>query len=126
VAGVESGSATWDYTRKPITEFNDPNWSDQISTSGEWTWDSNDVKSYVDQMLLNEVDLGKTIKRRRAGRLDSGGKSQCTGDKSVPSAALYHSQSRDRRHAGGDRSKTEFPAKFEVDYVRIYLKGIIT
>ena len=31
-AGQRRGSATWDSSRKPITEFNDPNWSDKFGS----------------------------------------------------------------------------------------------
>jgi len=73
-------------------------------------WDADSIKLYVDDMLLNEVDLTRTINEGGEGKnpfhqphyiilnLAIGGK------------------------AGGDPSNTKFPAKFEVDYVRIYQK----
>ncbi len=99
----------WDDTRKPITEFDDPNWSEKFHV-WRMDWDPNSIKLYVDDLLLNTVDLKETINKDQQGKnpfrqphyiilnLAIGGK------------------------AGGDPSKTEFPAKFEVDYVRIYQK----
>jgi len=101
--------AKWDDSKKPITEFNDPNWSEKFHI-WRMDWDSDSIKLYVDDMLLNEVDLSKTINKDGEGKnpfhqphyiilnLAIGGK------------------------AGGDPSNTKFPAKFEVDYVRIYQK----
>ena len=99
----------WDDIKKPITEFNDPNWSEKFHI-WRMDWDADSIKLYVDDMLLNEVDLSKTINGDEEGKnpfhqphyiilnLAIGGK------------------------AGGDPSNTKFPAKFEVDYVRIYQK----
>lgn len=97
----------WDDTRKPITEFNDPNWSEKFHI-WRMDWDPNNIRLYVDDLLLNSVDLKETFNKDREGKnpfrqphyiilnLAIGGK------------------------AGGDPSNTKFPAKFEVDYVRIY------
>ncbi len=99
----------WDDTKKPITEFNDPNWSEKFHI-WRMDWDADSIKLYVDDMLLNQVDLSKTINGDEQGKnpfhqphyiilnLAIGGK------------------------AGGDPSNTKFPARFEVDYVRIYQK----
>jgi len=99
----------WDDIKKPITEFNDPNWSEKFHI-WRMDWDADSIKLYVDDMLLNQVDLSKTINGDEEGKnpfhqphyiilnLAIGGK------------------------AGGDPSNTKFPAKFEVDYVRIYQK----
>ena len=99
----------WDDIKKPITEFNDPNWSEKFHI-WRMDWDTDSIKLYVDDMLLNQVDLTQTINKDEEGKnpfhqphyiilnLAIGGK------------------------AGGDPSNTKFPAKFEVDYVRIYQK----
>jgi len=99
----------WDDIKKPITEFNDPKWSEKFHI-WRMDWDADSIKLYVDDMLLNEVDLSKTINKDGEGmnpfhqshyiilNLAIGGK------------------------AGGDPSNTKFPARFEVDYVRIYQK----
>ena len=102
-------TAKWDDTKKPLTEFNDPNWSEKFHI-WRMDWDSESIKLYVDDLLLNEVDLNETINQDAQGNnpfhqphyiilnLAIGGK------------------------MGGDPSETVFPAKYEVDYVRIYQK----
>ena len=108
-AGEKRWVPNWDDTKKPITEFNDPNWSEKFHI-WRMDWDADSIKLYVDDMLLNEVDLTRTINEDEQEKnpfhqphyiilnLAIGGK------------------------AGGDPSNTKFPAKFEVDYVRIYKK----
>ena len=120
-AGQRRGSATWDSSRKPITEFNDPNWSDKFHV-WRMDWDVNDMKLYVDDMLLNEVDLTKTINAAQRVSSLRGTSQNAQGDNPfhqphyiILNLAIGGTQ-------GGDPSKTEFPAKFEVDYVRIYQK----
>ena len=115
-AGQRRGSATWDDTRKPITEFNDPNWSDKFHV-WRMDWDSNDIRLYVDDMLLNEVDLAKTI---NAAQQSMGMNSQVTNPFHQPHYIILNLAMGGTQ--GGDPSKTQFPAKFEVDYVRIYQK----
>lgn len=97
----------WDNTRTPITELNDPNWSGKFHI-WRMDWDSNNIKLYVDDLLLNTIDLKETFNKAKEPKnpfrqphyiilnLAIGGKS------------------------GGDPSNTKFPARFEVDYVRIY------
>jgi beta-glucanase (GH16 family) len=109
-AAEKRWAALWDDSKKPITEFNDPNWPEKFHI-WRMDWDADSIKLYVDDLLLNQVDLKETINK--------------TGDGKNP----FH-----QPHyiilnlaiggtAGGDPSKTEFPAKFEVDYVRIYQKS---
>lgn len=73
-------------------------------------WERDAIKLYVDGALLNEIDLATTVNR--------------TPDKANPfhephyillNLAIGGSQ-------GGDPSKTDFPARFEVDWVRVYQK----
>jgi beta-glucanase (GH16 family) len=108
-AGENRRAPQWDDSRKPITEFNDPNWSEKFHI-WRMDWDADNIKLYVDDLLLNQVDLKKTINK--------------SGDEKNP----FH-----QPHyiilnlaiggtSGGDPSNTKFPAKFEVDYVRIYQK----
>ena len=40
----------------------------------------------------------------------------------LPPAALHHSEPRDRRHRGRRSAETKFPARFEIDWVRVYQK----
>lgn len=99
----------WDDIRKPITEFNDPNWSEKFHI-WRMDWDADSIKLYVDDMLLNEVDLTRTINEDGEG----------TNPFHQPHYIILNLAIGGK--AGGDPSNTKFPAKFEVDYVRIYQK----
>ena len=57
----------WDDVRKPITEFNDPDWSAKFHL-WRMDWDANSIKLYVDDLLLNEIDVTKTFNKDREGK----------------------------------------------------------
>jgi beta-glucanase (GH16 family) len=98
----------WDDSRKPITEFADPAWSDKFHV-WRMDWDEKAIKLYVDGQLLNDVDLAKTF------NADAEGKNPLRQPHYVILNLAIGS-------TGGDPSETSFPARFEVDYVRIYQK----
>ncbi|OHB55387.1 MAG: beta-glucanase [Planctomycetes bacterium RBG_13_44_8b] len=102
----------WDDVRKPITDFNDPNWSAKFHV-WRMDWDEDSIKLYVDDMLMNEVDLKETFNKDNEGK----------NPFHQPHFILVNLAI--GGHAGGDPSKTEFPAKFEVDYIRVYQKKIL-
>jgi beta-glucanase (GH16 family) len=97
----------WDDTRKPLTEFKDPNWSEKFHV-WRMDWDADSIKLYVDDLLLNQVDLKETINK------DDEGKNPFHQPHYIILNLAIGGTS------GGDPSNTKFPAKFEVDYVRIY------
>lgn len=101
--------ARWDDSRKPITEFNDSNWSEKFHV-WRMDWDADSIKLYVDDLLLNQVDLKKTINDNN--------------ERNNPFHQMHYIilNLAIGGTNGGGLSKTEFPAKFEVDYVRIYQK----
>jgi beta-glucanase (GH16 family) len=102
-------TAQWDDSRKLITEFNDPNWSEKFHI-WRMDWDADSIKLYVDDLLLNQVDLKETINK------DNEGKNPFHQPHYIILNLAIGGTS------GGDPSNTKFPAKFEVDYVRIYQK----
>ena len=98
----------WDDVRKPISEYDDV-WSLRFHV-WRMDWDRNFIKLYVDDELLNTIDLSTTV--------------NATSDKANPfhephyiilNLAIGGTN-------GGDPSKTKFPARFEIDYVRVYQK----
>jgi beta-glucanase (GH16 family) len=99
----------WDDVRKPITEFDDPDWSTKFHV-WRMDWDANCIKLYVDEMLMNEIDVTKTINKDREGK----------NPFRQPHYIILNLAIGGTN--GGDPSKMEFPARFEVDYVRIYQK----
>jgi beta-glucanase (GH16 family) len=108
-AGPRRGATVWDDLRKPIVELADPNWSAKFHI-WRMDWDKDQIQLYVDDQLLNTVDLTKTING--------------TPDKANP----FHEPHYVLLNLaigganGGDPSGTEFPARFEIDYVRVYQK----
>jgi len=108
-AGQERWRAVWDDSRRPIDEFSDPNWSVHFHV-WRMDWDPNEIRLHVDGELLNTVDLTQTVNG--------------TADRANP----FHEPHYILLNLaiggtnGGDPSATEFPARFEVDYVRVYQK----
>jgi beta-glucanase (GH16 family) len=97
----------WDDLKKPITEFGDPDWSSKFHI-WRMDWDRDAIRLYVDDELLNTIDLTKTINQ--------------TPDRANP----FHEPHYILLNLaiggtnGGDPSGTEFPARLEIDYVRVY------
>lgn len=114
LANVATGTATayqpkWFSKTKDISSFADPSWSEKFHT-WRMDWDEEAISLYVDDLLLNRVELKDLINKDGT-----------------------HINPFDQPHYillnlavggdnGGDLSKTEFPKKFEVDFVRIYQK----
>jgi beta-glucanase (GH16 family) len=97
----------WDDVRKPVTDFNDLNWSAKFHV-WRMDWDEDNIKLYVDDMLMNAVDLKETF--------NPDGKNPFRQPHFIIVNLAIGGT------AGGDPSSTEFPAKFEVDYIRVYKK----
>ena len=99
--------AKWDDLKKPITEFNDPDWSHKFHL-WRMDWDENAIRLYVDDVLLNTTELKDTFNR------DAEGKNPFQQPHYlILNLAIGGTN-------GGDPAKTEFPARFEVEYVRVY------
>ena len=101
--------ARWDDSRKPIASFPDADWSNQFHI-WRMDWDSNRIEIYVDDMLLNEVDLNKTFNEDREKKNPFREPHYLLLNLAIGGTS------------GGDPSNTQFPARFEVDYVRVYQK----
>lgn len=101
--------AAWDSVKKPITEFNDPDWSRKFHI-WRMDWDDKAIKLYIDDILLNTTDLKDTFNRNTEGK----------NPFHQPHYIILNLAIGGTN--GGDPSKTDFPARFEVDYVRVYQK----
>lgn len=102
-------NGTWDTTRWPMTHFEerDPTWADKFHI-WKMEWDKDFIRLYLDDELLNEVDLAETL----------------NPDGTNP---FHHPQYILLNLAigginGGDPSETAFPLFYEIDYVRVYQK----
>lgn len=102
------GRDLWHTSKHPIGKFNPETWDDQFHL---WVmeWDEDEIAIHLDGRLLTRIDLSKTF------NLDG------------PSINPFRAPHRLRLNLaigsnGGDPSKTRFPQRYEVDYVRIYQK----
>jgi beta-glucanase (GH16 family) len=99
-----------DAAKIPLTELGDPDWADQFHI-WRMDWNEERIELYVDGQLLNTIE---------------------TKDTHNPSGNSIENPFQQPHYilvnlaiggsAGGDPSKTEFPSRFEIDYVRIYQK----
>jgi beta-glucanase (GH16 family) len=103
-AGVR-GQARWSDVRKPIAEFG-ADWSKDFHV-WRMDWDSEQVRLFVDDRMLNTTDLKGTFNRDGAG----------TNPLRQPHYILLNLAIGGTQ--GGDPSRTTFPALLEVDYVRV-------
>ncbi|UCF17010.1 MAG: glycoside hydrolase family 16 protein [Phycisphaerales bacterium] len=99
----------WDDVRRPITEFDDPDWSAKFHV-WRMDWEADNIKLYVDGMLMNEIDVTRTFNKDREGK----------NPFRQPHYMILNLAIGGTN--GGDPSMTKFPATFEVDCVRVYKK----
>jgi len=98
----------WDSSKKPVSSFKDSDWAKKFHV-WRMDWDENEIVLSVDGQVLNKTDIRKTIN---------------AGDGKNPFRQPHYIilNLAIGGNAGGDPSKTKFPARFEVDYVRVYQK----
>jgi len=101
--------AEWRSVKKPLDTFKDPRWAGQFHV-WRMDWDKSGIKLYVDDELLNDVSLAETING------DGSGKNPFQQPHYI---LLNLALGGDN---GGDPGPTQFPSRFEVDYVRVYQK----
>lgn len=99
----------WDTTRHPIESFG-PDWSQDFHI---WLldWDAETIKISVDGKLLNDTPLDKAINQDRRN----------SEPFQEPHYILLNLAIGGTQ--GGDPTETHFPARFEVDYVRVFQQG---
>jgi len=104
-AGQTPGYSRSSSKRRPIASFGDPDWSNKFHV-WRMEWDEEKIRISVDDELLNELDIDK------AANGDG------TNAFRQPQYILLNLAV--GGVAGGDPSKTQFPARYEVDWVRVY------
>jgi beta-glucanase (GH16 family) len=103
--GAARSQAIWADTRTPIATFGD-GWSQQFHV-WRMDWDERAIKLFVDERLLNDVDLSRTINQDGSG----------TNPFHQPHLIILNLAV---GATGGDPAQTTFPARYEIDYVRVY------
>jgi beta-glucanase (GH16 family) len=99
----------WDSVKKPIREFAVPDWSRRFHV-WRMDWDERAIQLSVDGLLLNTIDLDQTFNQDKARKNPFRQPHYI-----LVSLAIGGTN-------GGDPRATEFPARFELDYVRVYQK----
>ncbi|MDO3695166.1 glycoside hydrolase family 16 protein [Wenyingzhuangia sp. chi5] len=98
----------WESKKYPLEQFKNKSWGEEFHI-WKMDWDENSIKLYVDDQLLNQVDLKQTY--------------NLTNQKNPfhkPQYLLLNLAVGGLN--GGDISNTHFPAQYVIDYVRVYQK----
>lgn len=98
----------WDSSKKPVDAFNDPDWGSKVHV-WRMDWDADKIELYVDDALLNTIEIEKTLNPR------TGITPFREPHYLLLNLAIGGTQ-------GGDPSETTFPSRYEIDYVRVYQK----
>ena len=93
--------------RLPLDRFDDPAWSSRFHV-WRMDWDERWIQTLIDDMPLCRIDLNRTHNEDQAGENPLRRPHYL-----LLSLAVGGTQ-------GGDPTMTAFPAKFEVDYVRVF------
>jgi beta-glucanase (GH16 family) len=105
--GAKRFEAIWADSRKPIASFNDAAWSSAFHV-WRMDWDERAIVLSVDGQRLNDVDLARTVNQDGTS----------TNPFHAPHYLLVNLAIGGTQ--GGDPSKTTFPARYEIDYIRVY------
>ena len=109
--GNDKGGSVWDESVKPFTHFTgkDPLWATQFHV-WRMDWDKDNIRIYLDDELLNEIDLSKTINGKHGH-----------GDNPFH-APMYLLLNLAMGSTGGKVDLSAMPMRYEIDYVRVYQK----
>lgn len=101
-------TAIWDGASVPVDSMGGKKWADDFHI---WTliWDEQQMQIYVDDVLLNSIDINTTINK-------SDGKNPFK----QPHYVLLNLAMGGNR--GGSLENTILPSEYRIDYVRIYQK----
>jgi beta-glucanase (GH16 family) len=99
------GEILWRANKKPVADFGERRWTNSFHI---WTmeWDAKKIDLLLDGQLMNHLELAD------ADSADQGNPFR-RAEYLILNQAIGGTQ-------GGDPSATEFPVRFEVDWVRVY------
>lgn len=106
--------AVWNSRRTPYAHFTerDPDWAQHFHV-WRMDWDETSIQLFLDDELLNEVPLSKTV---------NGTIGQHTNPFTRPQYILLNLALGGDN--GGEIDDAAFPMRYEIDYVRVYRKKI--
>lgn len=109
--GNDAGRSVWDDAVVPFTHFTerDSLWATRFH---EWRmdWDKEFIRLYLDDELLNEIDLSTTFNGIHGGRENPFHK------------PMYLLLNLAMGSSGGEVDLQTLPVRYEIDYVRVYQK----
>jgi beta-glucanase (GH16 family) len=94
----------------PIDDLDDPDWANKFHV-WRMDWNKYRIKLYVDDLLLNTIEIKNTFNPPG---------NEIENPFRQPHYLLINLAI--GGNAGGDPSATEFPSRYEIDYVRVYQK----
>ena len=112
---TEKWKTIWDSAVIPFTHFTekDPNWADKFHI-WRMDWDKDFIRIYLDDELLNEIDLSKTQNQGYEGNTENPFSNNVVGFKHYLLLNLAIGSN------GGEPDDSQFPLKYYIDYVRVY------
>lgn len=108
-------NAVWDSEVIPFTHFmdKDPEWTDKFHV-WRMDWDEHYIRIYLDDELLNEIDLSKTQNGGYGGNRENPFANRLPGFKHYLLLNLALGGN------GGEPDISQFPLRYYIDYVRVY------
>jgi beta-glucanase (GH16 family) len=105
----KQGTAKWDDLKKPLSDFtvSDPDWTKKFHI-WRMDWDKDSIKLYLDNLLLNDMAVGECVN-------PNGFNPFLQPHYLLLNLALGAN--------GGDPSKSKFPIKYEIDWIRVYQRN---
>lgn len=112
---TERWKAVWDSVVMPFTHFTekDSDWADKFHI-WRMDWDKDFIRLYLDDELLNEIDLSKTVNG------GYGGNHENPFSNTVPGFKHYILLNLALGSNGGEPDASQFPLRYLIDYVRVY------
>ena len=114
---TERWKGVWDSAVIPFTHFTekDPYWADKFHI-WRMDWDKEFIRIYLDDELLNEIDLSKTFNEGYEGNRENPFANDIIGFKHYLLLNLAIGSN------GGEPDDSQFPLRYYIDYVRVYQK----
>lgn len=108
-------TAVWDSAVIPFTHFTDkdPAWADKFHI-WRMDWTRQYIRLYLDDELLNEIDLSQTFNQGYEGNTEN------PFANTVPGFGHYLLLNLAIGSNGGTPDITQFPLRYYIDYVRVY------
>ncbi|MCF0194689.1 MAG: glycoside hydrolase family 16 protein [Bacteroidaceae bacterium] len=113
--GKERFASVWDSEAVPISHFSerDPEWAHKFHV-WRMDWDKAWIRLYVDDELLNEIDLSKTFNQGYDGNYENPFSNDIDG------FGVHLLLNLAIGSTGGTPADDAFPIHYLVDYVRVY------